>query len=161
MKNLKRLFVLLVLGLSMFCPVILHAAGEIKPTGPETRVKIDGRDQRVVLTLTCIADASTGSFGTFSLDPSAYSIKGWYLFDIYIKPGTTGPTNGAWDLIITDGGGWIVSQDQANDLSSTAIHRLKGSLLGFPTILNNWTFSITGNSVNSATATIILIFTSN
>jgi len=157
--KMKRSLTLILAGLLIFAPLCAFAAGTAALGAPE-RIQIDGRVQQVIIPITFTADGAAAE-ATYTLNPDTFRIKGWYLLDVRTDPGTTGPTNGAWDLDITDANGWLVSQNLIDDRSSTATQRVTGGALKYPTIWNNWSITIGDNAVNNAVATVYLIFRSN
>jgi hypothetical protein len=91
-------------------------------------------------------------------------IKGYYLCYVGHMPGTTGPTNGAWDITLVGAttARLDISGTAASNLSSTVgqTYWVKdtGGTPGCQPILENFGIVITGNAVNSAVATVYLIF---
>lgn len=88
-----------------------------------TASKVD----RVLLTFTVQADSITADFPTYTLDPTTYTnlysingLKGWYLYEVRVDPGTIGPTTAAWDFSITGATtGVLYSQSLLDNLSAT------------------------------------------
>lgn len=161
MRSLISRFVTCFLAITLLCvlPCMVFAAGTV--TGPVVKkVQVDGRVQRVELAYTFTAD-SGAAMAEATLNPATYGITGWYLYEVEYDPGSTGPTNGAWDIDITDSSGYLQSQNHLDDLSSSATGVYRFASSTYPMIWNAWTISIGDNAVNSATATIYLIFTSN
>jgi len=162
MKSLASLVslwaVMLTLAFSLFVvsPSPCHA-GIVAGT-PDYSI-IGGTRQRVVIPITCTAVAA--AFGTLTINPTTYGIEGWYLWLVETDPGTTGPTNGAWDLDITSAHGFVESQALIDDRSSTLTQQVKGATLGSPQFLNSWTISIGDNAVNNAVVVVYLTFTAN
>lgn len=160
-KTMKMFFVALVaILLSFFSTIPCFAAGTVVAGTPSWFV-IGGQRQRLVLPITCTADALNATYPTLAIDPATYGIKGWYLWLVETDPGTTGPTNGAWDLDITNAHGFLESQNLIDDRSSTATQQVRGVTLGYPQILNTWTLSLADNAVNSAVVVVYFTFTAN
>ena len=162
-KFLSSLFILTLLCFSCL-PCWAFVAGTALYGSTE------GRVNRIRIPLTATATGGTPNFTSYALSPTAYTniqlkygITGWYLYEVEIDPGTTGPTNGAWDLDITDANGYVISTTSLDNLSSTAtdIYRWAESSTGYPQIWGTWTISIGDNAVNDASVTVYLTFVSN
>ena len=156
MKHIKSL-ILGILGVLLVASQVF-ATGTYSMGNP-SYVKVEGSIKRVVLPLTMTADSSA-SFAAYTLNPSTYGIEGWYLYKVETDPGSTGPTNGAWDLDITDANGFVVSRNLVDDRSSTATQEVIFSS-GYPIILGSWIVSVGDNAVNSASVVIYFTFVSN
>ena len=121
-------------------------AGTITQTGPiNTGVGIS------IITLSCTADSSDGSYPATNLT----AIYG-YIYQVVTDPGSTAPTDD-YDitLVDTDGcdimGGTLANRDTSN---SEQAMPLVGEAYG-PRFINGvLTCNISNNSVNSATITI-------
>ena len=164
---MKRFIGLLAFFAALVCwPCLSFGAGASTVLTSHTKYWVpaenNGAQQgRMVLKITATADDGTGAFNTIALDPGGLGILGWYILEVDIKPGSTGPTNGAWDLDVTDANAWLVSQNLMDNLASSGTQHFKGGAFGYPMIKNTWTLSIGDNVVNSAVAVIYLTFASN
>jgi hypothetical protein len=114
--------------------------------------------------VTCATSAATVTT-TDLQDKNGDSIvfKGQEVVLVEIDPGSTGPTNGAWDLLLTTDTGINILGDGAANLSSTVSVALKPEASGntpidtYP-IWGNLAMSVTGNAVNNASFTIVITF---
>lgn len=162
---MKRFAALLAVLAVLVCSAPVFAVGTITASAPQY-VVVGNAVQRVIITLTCTADASAATYPTYTITPSAYpgagknGILGWYLYKVETDPGGTGPTNGAWDLDITDARGFVVTRNLVDDRSSTATQQTIFTS-GFPVIEDAWSVSIADNAVNSAVVVVRLTFTAN
>ena len=113
---------------------------------------------------TFTADASDAGIPTLTFSDVQFArISEYSLCYVGHDPGTTGPTNGAWDITVPGATtGEELSGGAASNLSST-----KGStfwvkdgigIAGCRPIREKPTVVITGNAVNSASATVYLWF---
>jgi len=131
-------------------------------TGVLTRVQTQqGRPQVAKLVLTCVGDASDGGFPATILNDlqTSFRLEGLQFYSIKVIPGTTTPTD-ASDLTITDEYGVDLLGGKGTNLISAT---LKTWALFGPAgysvsalITGDTTITITGNSVHSATFTIII-----
>lgn len=149
--------------------LLLAMAGSVWAAGASTTMShtaysVNDEFKRCVVTLTFTADDTTAAFTSYVLAPTAltkvhanFGIQGWYLWKVRVNPGSTGPTNGAWDLDITNTSGYLVSRNLLDDQSATVTNEA--------TIVapfdETWTVSIADNAVNSATVVVKLIFLSD
>ena len=156
---MKR-FLMILIGVFLLCPALSYAVGTV--TGPVVTKATVGQTQRITLAYTFTADAGA-AMASATLNPETYKIAGWYLYEVEVDPGSTGPTNGAWDFDITDARSYVVSEARIDDKSSTAtsIYRFASSSTGYPMIRGTWTLSIGDNAVNNASVTVYLTFVSN
>jgi hypothetical protein len=160
-EEMKRLLLVLALCLSLLIPTLSFAAATAV-VGTVEKASVNNRFQRVriPITFTAHTDATTT---TATINPSTtagISIKGWYLYSIETDPGSPGPTNGAWDLDVTDAKGYVVTRNLVDDRSSSATQTVVFNT-GYPMILDNWTVSIGDNAVNSAIVVVYLTFVEN
>lgn len=114
---------------------------------------------------TFTADASNASIPTLTFKDSDFNyIKGYSLCYVGHDPGSTGPTNGAWDITVPGAttSDSDLSGGAAVNLSSTVGGTFwtkdTGGTVGCRPIREKPTVVITGNAVNSATATVYLWF---
>jgi hypothetical protein len=163
---MRRFLIMLFAGLLISLPLSAYALGTAT-LGNVEKVFVDGKAQRVIIPITFTADGAaleaTYTLNPDTVVPGGLSIKGWYLLLVETDPGGTGPTNGAWDLDITNANGFLVSQNLIDDRSSTATQQVKGSTIGYATgmITNSWSITIGDNAVNNAVAVVYLTFVSN
>ncbi len=151
---MKKIFILSII-LALLVPGLVHAAGGI--TAQRAAITTNGNVQSFILTLTCTADAADGSFPEYVINPSSLGIGGWYLYSILTNPGTPAPTDN-YDIAITDADGCDVAGGalQNRDASTTEKVYLKD--VGYPIIDGNWSWTMAGNSVNSAVVVARLTF---
>lgn len=112
-----------------------------------------------IITISWVADNATGAVPNLTIDPTLYNLKGWYLYSAETNPGSTAPTD-LYDITLTDADGLDIAWSLLNNRSTTNTELVLVSTAstGFPVIRGNLTFTLTNNSVNSATGTLILIF---
>lgn len=142
--------------LGLLFPSVVFAAGA-STTAAVTRFEIDDVNRRTVVAVTFTADDGTAAVTSLTLNPYAANIEGWYLESVQTDPGATGPTNGAWDVDLTDAYGYVVTRTLVDDRSSTATQKVYFASSA-PQIQGNWTFSVGDNAVLSATAVVYLTF---
>jgi len=118
-------------------------------------------DHIKVVTLTCTADASDGSFPATALTGVPNNEKGGRLLQIATDPGATAP-QANYDIALTEGGGADlllgVGANRHTSNSEVAIIESNGAhavYAGTDTL----TLALTNNNVNSATVVIKLYFT--
>jgi len=107
-----------------------------------------------VVTLTCTADDTDGSFPATDL---LAKLSG-FIVALEANPGATGPTN-LYDLVLNDGDGIDVLLGLgANLLIATSEKKLAAALEDMPvSVGDTLTFTLTNNSVNDA-VTVIKIY---
>lgn len=133
---MKRMMILAAIVL-LLLPSVAVAAGTCTATSTTTRQNV------IVITWTCVGDASNGSFPATA---SNVGVRGW-LFAVDTIPGTTNPTDD-WDATLTDAnsydlmGGALANRDETNAERAvpTKTAWVDGTL----------TLTITNNSVNEA-----------
>jgi len=118
-------------------------------------------DHVKVVTLTCTADASDGSYPATALTGVPNNEKGGRLLQIATDPGATAP-QANYDIALTEGGGADlllgVGANRHTSSSEVAIIESNGAhpvYAGTDTL----TLALTNNNVNSALVTIKLYFT--
>ena len=118
-------------------------------------------DHVKVVTLTCTADASDGSYPATALTGVPNNEKGGRLLQIATDPGATAP-QANYDIALTEGGGADlllgVGANRHTSNSEVAIIESNGAhpvYAGTDTL----TLALTNNNVNSALVTIKLYFT--
>jgi hypothetical protein len=115
--------------------------------------------QRKIVTVSWVGATSGGAVPAASIVADTYGLKGFFLYSVETNPGSTAPTDN-YDIVINDAdgldiaGGLLVDRDTAN----TEIVNLRSSAAGYPMVRGDLSAVTTGNSVNSATGTIIMIF---
>lgn len=102
-------------------------------------------------TFTADAAAATVPTLTVSATDLAY-IKGYYLYAVETNPGTTGPTDDAWDVVITDAQGLAITVSSL-DATDTEMRYAPGGGY-YPLDGKAITIDITDNAVNSATSVV-------
>ena len=115
----------------------------------------------LVVTFTCTADASDGSFpATATSTDITNAIKGYYLYKLITNPGTTAPTAN-YDITITDEDGIDIMGGNAmnrHTSNSESTYPMIGTQPFAQPIIGPITLNITNNSVNSAGIVIKAIF---
>ena len=133
---MKKILALAAIVL-LLLPGMAVAAGSCTATTTGTRQNV------IVVTWTCVGDASNGSYPATA---SSVGVRGW-LYAADTIPGTTQPTDN-WDATITDANGYdlmtgaLANRDTAN--AERAVPT-KTAWVDGPI-----TLTITNNSVNSA-----------
>lgn len=161
---MKKLFLILLI---VFTTSTAYAAGTI--TGVLTRAQTaQGRPVVTKLVLTCTGDSSNGGYpattlSQFFVDASGrtYVMPGLQLYSVKVIPGTTGPTADS-DMTITDEYGVDLLGGKGTNLiknaaKTWALFGPSGYYIS-PIVTGELTLTITGNSVNSATITIVIEF---
>jgi hypothetical protein len=157
----KRKILSLLLLLSLVFPAVSFAVDASAVLGTVQRFKDpEGRYYRTIIPITFTANSGTATMATYTLSPSTHNIQGWYLYKVQTDPGSTGPSNGLWDLDITDAKGEVVSRNLADDRSSTLTQTVY-FVSGYPQIEDSWSVTIGDNAVNSGVAVVYLTFVSN
>ena len=116
-------------------------------------------DHIKVVTLTCTADASDGSFPATTLTVLPRNDKGGRLLQMITDPGATAPQDN-YDITLTNGGADMLLGGGANrDTANTEIAFIESNgahpvYAGTDTLVLN----VTGNNVNSAISVIKLYF---
>lgn len=156
MKRYPLILIVLLAWIAVF-PALAMAAGTI--TEHLDRISINDAPSRLVLTLTCTADASNGAYPTYTVNPETLQIRGWYLYSVKTKPGATAPT-ASFDIAITDADGYDIAGGLLANRSDSAVEvvNLGTAAGGYPVLDASRTLAITGNSVVSAVEYITLIF---
>lgn len=123
----------------------------------------------VIVTLTCTADASAGTYPSTTVPLSGsyptsllntYNLTGYLLYQVKRNPGTTQPTAN-YTVTVKDADGFaldlglLTSNGSATAAQLTAI---TNSTNGPPVVESALTVAITGNAVNSANIRIDLVF---
>ena len=129
--------------------------------GTITEALTSGVSPVKVITLTCTADSSDGSYPATALSNIPHNEIGGRLLQIATDPGSTAPQDN-YDIAITEGGGADLllgvgaNRDTSN--SEVAVIESNGThavYAGTDTL----TIAITNNNVNSAGITIKLYYT--
>ena len=129
-----------------------------------THDSVTADSQIRVITLSFVANTATAAIPTYTFTSSDKGfVEGMFLYAVEADPGSTGPTNGAWDINVNDAGGLNVLGGAADDLSATVtkmvIPKIDGTNYGsVPVDGTAMTVTIDDNAVNSAAATIKLYF---
>ena len=161
--TMKRLLSLAALIALLLMPVCAWAVtGTIVPSYSPGFISIGGQPARLVLTLTCTGAADNGSFpatGNAIINPDTLKIRGWYLYSVEFKYGTTTPNAYSIKAVDSLGNDKLKSALLTRTTASASIVYM-GSV-GYPTMNSNWTWTITGNSTASAVIVCELTFVSN
>ncbi len=131
-------------------------------TGALTRIQTQmGRPQMAKLTLTCVGDASDGSFPATILNDlqTEYDLRGLQFYSIKVIPGVTPPTDSS-DITITDEDGVdLLGAKGTNIISATLKTWALFGPAGYSVsalITGDVTINISNNIVHSATIKIII-----
>jgi hypothetical protein len=115
-----------------------------------------------MLTFTCTADASNGSWPAVALSQSHIDrLTGFYLYKLIINPGATPPTDN-WDFTITDSDGIDILGGSGSNMHTTnsamIAPKLNSSTYFAQPIYGALNLNISGNIVHSAVIVIKAIF---
>lgn len=115
-----------------------------------------------VLTFTCTADSSDGSFpSTDTSSAITAAIKGMSITEVRTNPGSTAPTAN-YDIVLNDTDGIDLMGGALANRSATASERVvpvvQTGIYGDSPVDGAITLAITNNSVNSATLTVKVFF---
>lgn len=148
---MKKLSIVIILALFMVgSAVIAFAAGTVTPTRDMSK----GRTAVQILTFTWTADASDGSVPDTDFDAEGYVTLG------VTNPGTPAPTDN-YDIEVKDThgndvmGGALNDRDTANSEQAAPLAQ-DGLTPIWRFVSGKLTFSLSGNSVNSATGVVVL-----
>lgn len=155
---MKRIITLIIIAAIWLMSVPAHAAGTVTINGYWI-----GNDQSMyAVYITWTADVSDGS-----VPDTAFSaiimrdIKSLYAGQAITDPGSTAPT-ASYDITIVDEYGIDIYGGALADRSASSGERtypkLTSSIYITNPIIGNLTFKLAGNSVHSATGTLVLIF---
>ena len=153
---MKRLTAFLAVCI-MLLPLLAWGAGSVTVTTEN----ILGQEIRLIkFAWTADVAAATVPATTLTTAQSEF-VQGYYLCGAETDPGTTGPT-ALYDITITDSGGNDLMGGELANRSATeteyAIPKLNSSVYGCRFVVTPLIFTLTGNSVNSATGTCTLFF---
>lgn len=147
------IFALIILAI----PVMAMAAGNVTQS-----LKIIPNSDKAILTFSFIGDSGGGTLpATPTSATITEKIQGMYIIQVVTNPGLVAPTT-LWDVTITDDDGLDLMGGTMADRSETATQRAipkidtTNGIFGGAIIPGTITLNITGNSVNSATGTVIL-----
>jgi len=147
-------------GLLIGIILVLSLVGSALAAGTVTITKetipILSTKDRVVLTLVWTADSSH-VLSDATINATTYQILGYYLISSETLSGATAPTDASVIAIKTASGSTLFTMTLSN---STTVGVLTNYQYVNP-INGNLTFSLSGNSVNSATGTCKLTFAAN
>jgi len=154
---MKKLIVL-VLFLILIMAESVFAATPGTCTITQSTIYVLTQPTRKVITLSWVASVDAATVPSTTITAATYGIGGWYLYSAETNPGTT-PTDN-YDITITDADGVDIAGGLLldRDTSTTELVNLGATLFGRSIVRGNLTFALSGNSVNSATGTCILIF---
>lgn len=159
MKALKRLLVIIIVA-SLLPAGQVWAAGSSVITSAD--VNVLEKTQRKIITISWTGDSAGGSMPAITVGASTYGITGWYLYTAETNPGSTAPTDN-YDIVINDADGVDVAGGLLANrhTTTTQLVNIGTSAYGYPLIRGDLSVAITNNIVNSATGTIIMVFTAN
>ena len=158
---MKRKILGLLLLLSLFLPAISFAVPGTMVQSTPTRYKdVNGKYNKLTMTVTCTADSGTAAFVTTGgavLTPATLNISGWYLESVETNPGTIGPTN-LYDITILNSNGYDVAGALLTNRSISNTEKVYLAGVGQPIFHDTWTITITNNLVNSAVVVLTLTY---
>lgn len=117
----------------------------------------DPKVTKAVMTLSCTADDTNGSFPSTALtavNTAKFYKQGWYLYLIETDPGSTGPTDDTYDIAITNEMGRDVLEGEGANRDETDSEQIYKAI----PVTGALTLAITNNAVNDATVTVKLTF---
>jgi hypothetical protein len=150
---------LIILAILMFAGIIQSAYAVGTATVTPRYIYEAGQVRRTILTVSW-TDDTNGT--TYVINPTSYNIMGWYLYSAETNPGSGPPTDN-YDITLVDAdtydlaGGLLMNRDT----STTEMVNMGNAPASYPMITDNFTFTLSGNSVNNATGTLILLFTTH
>lgn len=151
----------LAVAMMVLIPTLVLAAGSACTSSKESL--LDGAIKTI--TWSCTGDDGTGAFpATAATTEEVNFIKGYYLYQIEVNPGATGPEDGVWDITIPNTAGFDLAGAKLTNLSATVTKRYTVADTATEVGLNVVTsgFILTpvqgASAVNSATFTAELIF---
>ena len=158
----KFLMTLLMIVMFFGLPLIPSFAVGTTTVGAVRTYFVQGVGWRKSITITFTADAANGAIASATIPIVTSGLQGWYFYTVEVDPGSTGPTAG-YAITMKDTHGLDLCGGLLTSLSATAteIFDIGLGIPGFPVVTEDLTFASTGNLVNSATGTLILIFTAN
>jgi hypothetical protein len=159
---MKKLLALLLMLSALLLPASSWALGSVTVSAPQ-KYFVQQVGWRMAYTITWIGDASTGTVpGKVIPIIGSNSSQAWYLYSVETAPGSPSPTGG-YAITIKDSAGVDLAGGLLASLSATLPNLYLVGLggFGFPIVLGNLNFALTGNSVASATGTVTLILTAN
>lgn len=170
--QLKRLIPFLLCLL----PMAAYGVGTCTVTDVTSTQNVNNRipdSGTVIVTLTCTADASAGTFPATTVpltgaSPSttilnAYNLRGYYLYEVGRTPGATNPTAN-YTVTIKDTTGFaldlglLTTNGTASTPQLTGISSATAPYPVYPVVRSALTVQISANAVNSANITLDLIF---
>jgi hypothetical protein len=157
---IKRLFLAIIVLLALSSGSWAAAVGTISQTIDTNFIELS-RVSKVV-TFTCVASADNGSYpATATSTEITGALRGYYLYKLIIKPGTTNPT-ASWGFTLVDGDGLDILGGAGASMSASAVAmiapKLNSTTYFAQPIIDTLTLNITANSVHSAGITIKAIF---
>jgi hypothetical protein len=132
------------------CCVALLFAGEVFADGSWTRTGFTAVKDKIVIELTWVADASAHTVPDYTL--SSDDLLEYYLYRVVTDPGATAPT-ALYDITINDSYGDVTAGGLSNRSASAT--EILETVVPYN---EDWTISLSGNSVNSATGIVQLTF---
>ena len=135
--------------LFILIPAITFAAGTMVETIEHYEL-ISGLHESITLKLVCTADGSA----TFDDQDISYDLKGYYIYEVVIVPGGTGPTDDS-DLSLKDSNDVdLLIGKGANQVDNATNSHFQPTF--YPLVDSVVTVDVDNNSVNSASWTIYL-----
>ena len=154
---MKRIALLLAVILLVVFSGQAMAAGSCVQTNVED-VAFDGAMQRRYVTLTCTGD---GTIAAYTFSPSAYGVRGWFLYNITTNPGSSAPTADYDITLVVDGedvaGGLLADRST----SATQTVAIASSTQGYHMADQSMAITFANEVASPSTIVLKLRFTKN
>lgn len=166
-NKMKKLLIGLFLFILICFPLsrAFAATGTVTVGTPKfyTVPTLTGTTNRAVITVTWTAGNGTPDHLTpaTALGLLTKGLGGWYLYQVETVPG--GTQSAATAITLVDSNSFDQAGGKLSTLSASSpqLWNIGTSTFGYPLVTGDWTFTVSGNTVNSAAGTAILIFTAN
>lgn len=149
---MKRLLISAILTVPLF------GAGTCTVVGPTGigQTQVYTNSQPFLVTFTCTADASNGSFPSTAMPGviASSQVQGYFITRVEVVPGSPNPTAG-YKMTITDANGVDELGGNAGNLSASVAQIFSTGAAVTP-INGAEMLNITGNTVNSANVTVLV-----
>jgi hypothetical protein len=158
----KLIFFLFCLILILSCTAPIYAAGGSHTvTSSPSAATVGDIHYKIAITTTWVADDTSHLVPDCSLVAATYQLNGWTLYSVETDPGSPAPSDN-YTVTITDANGLDITggiMSANRDTANTEFKNMSDSANGYYIIRGNLTVSVSSNTTNSATGTIILVFT--